>query len=284
MAREGREASAPRNRAVAALLVLGFVAWVRAAAPGPGERAVWLYLVALPIGYGHLLGGLWLARRRLSALAPQGVSRGLLAAFVLMSVANLLAAYTWVLHVPWAAPLVLVPMLLFSAWHIGENDLALGRSYRKGRELAPLQAGSWDNAAAVGLTALLGLAALHTPEGAAFGREWLGWRVPFLAPFSLDELVTAVLLYHAVTWVHFFLHRARGLAWRAPREARLLRRRLLLVHAVPLALNALLFFLAPALYVWVASPVLYLFWSVLHAVQTALVRAARVPQPQVARV
>jgi hypothetical protein len=92
-----------------------------------------------------------------------------------------------------------------------------------------------------------------------------------------------VLLYHAASWVLFFLDRARGLARRAPREARLLRWRLWLVHAVPLALNALLFFLAPALYVWVASPALYLFWSVLHAVQTALVRTARAPHPQVAR-
>jgi hypothetical protein len=272
-----------QNRVVSSLGVLCFVGVLREIAPDPARRAVWLYLVALPIGYGHLIGGLWFARRRLAGLVPQGVSRGLFAAFALVSVANLFAAYTWALHSPAAAPLVLVPMLLFSAWHIVENDLALGRSYREGLELVPLQAGSRDHATAVGLTGLLGLTALLTPEGAVFGREWLGWRVAFLAPFSLDELVTAVLLYHAASWVLFFLDRARGLARRAPREARLLRRRLWLVHAVPLALNALLFFLAPALYVWVASPALYLFWSVLHAVQTALVRAARAPQPQVAR-
>jgi hypothetical protein len=272
-----------RNRLLPAFCVLGFVGLLRILEPHPASRAAWLYLVALPLGYGHLLGGLWFARRRLGSLVPHGVSRGLFTAFVLVSVANLLAAYSWALHVPAAAPLVLVPMLLFSAWHIVENDLALGRSYREGLALVPLQARARDNAAALGLTVLLGLAALLTPEGAAFGREWLGWRSGFLLPFSLDELVTAVLLWHAASWVHLFLDRAREAARRSPREARLLRRHLLLVHAVPLALNALLFVLAPPLYVWVASPALYLFWSVLHAVQTALVRAARAPQPQVLR-
>jgi hypothetical protein len=264
-----------RNRVVSSLLVLGFVAGVRLVAPTAGERAVWLYLVALPIGYGHLIGGLWFARARLWERAPEDLP--LLATSALVAAANLLAAYTWALHVPALLPWVIVPMLLVSAWHIVENDLALGEAYARGLELGGVQTGAAQHAAALAATALLGAAALLTPEGTLFARAWLGVSPPVLAPFGIDELATAVLMYHAVSWLCFFWERSRVLSRRNRHEARRLRRRLLALHAIPLALNAGLYFAAPAVYFYVAAPALYLFWSVLHAFQTAWVRSARAP-------
>jgi hypothetical protein len=266
-----------RNRALSALLVLAFVAGVRLVAPAPEAQAPWLYLVALPIGYGHLIGGLWFAWARLRERVPEDLPAGLVAASALVGVANLLAAYTWALHVPALLPWVIVPMLLVSAWHIVENDLGLGEAYGRGLELGAVQAGAAHHALALAATTLVGAAALLTPEGTLFASAWLGVSLPALAPFGIDELATAVLMYHAVSWLCFFWERSRVLSRRQRHEARRLRWRLLALHAVPLALNAVLYFTAPALTVYVAAPGLYLFWSVLHAFQTAWVRTVRVP-------
>jgi hypothetical protein len=266
-----------RNRALSLLLVLGFVAGIRAVAPTPGERAPWLYLVALPIGYGHLIGGLWFARARLRERVPEDLPAGLVAASALVGVANLLAAYTWALHVPALLPWVIVPMLGVSAWHIVENDLALGEAQRRGLALGAAQAGAAHRVLALVAAVLVGAAAWLTPEGSFLASAWLGAAPPALAPFSIDELATAVLMYHAVSWLCFFWERGRRLARRDRRAAARLRRRLVALHTVPLALNALLYFFAPAIYVYVAAPGLYLFWSVLHAFQTAWVRSTRAP-------
>lgn len=271
--------TAARNRAGSAACVIGFVALLRAIAPDPALREAWLYLVALPIGYGHLAGGLWFAGRQLRGLAPTGTQPWLWAAFLGVGALNLLAFYTWMLQQRGAAPHVLAPMLLLSAWHIVENDLALGRAYRSGLALPRLKTSARHQGAALGLTAAVGLAALLTPSGAAFASAWLGRDAPPIAPFSLDELATAVLLYHAASWARFFWDRARRLARRDPRGARRLRQRLLLLHAVPLASNAAVYVLAPVAHLWLASPGLYLFWSVLHAVQTASVRTRSVRGP-----
>lgn len=264
-----------RNRALSALLVLGFVAAVRAVAPG--EREVCLYLVALPIGYGHLIGGLWFARARLRERLPEDLPAWLVAASALLGVANLLAAFSWALHVPALLPWVLVPMLLVSAWHIVENDLALGEAYGRGLELHAVRASAARHAAALAASVLVGATALLTPEGSVFASAWLGLALPAPLPFGIDELATAVLMYHALSWLCFSWERSRALARRKGREALRLRRRLVALHGVPLALNALLYFLAPAVHSYVAAPSLYLFWSVLHAFQTAWVRSARFP-------
>jgi hypothetical protein len=125
------------------------------------------------------------------------------------------------------------------------------------------------------VTVLIGLVALLTPTGVYYANAWFGGRIPALVPFSIDEWATAVLLYHAVSWLAFFWDRSHRLARHDWQAASSLRRRLVALHVVPLALNALLFFGLPSVHFYLAAPTLYLFWSVLHAVQTAWVRSAR---------
>jgi len=263
------------RRVGAATAVLAFLCGVRIFAGSAETRAAWLYLVALPIGYGHLIGGLWFARRRIGQRLPQGLPRGFAAAFALLSLANLLAAYSWLLHTPPLLAWVLVPLLLVSAWHIVENDVALGAAYGRGLELGAVHGQPHCGAIVLGATALIGAAALLTPSGAQAAALWFGWPLPALACFTLDELATAVLLYHAVSWLRFFWDRSRLLARRDREAAARLRRRLIALHGLPLLLNALLYLFVPSLHSYVASPALYLFWSVLHAFQTAWVRSRR---------
>ena len=76
-------------------------------------------------------------------------------------------------------------------------------------------------------------------------------------------------MYHAVSWILFSLDRARAL----PRQhASRLRWRLLGVHAVPLAVNAALWPTLGTSELQASLPLVYLFWSVAHAFQTALSR------------
>jgi hypothetical protein len=220
-----------------------------------------LLLFALPIGYGHLLGGWLFAQRR-------SQRTGLEAAFGLVTVLTLLCAYTWVLHVEAFRFFILVPMLLISGWHIVENDLALGRAYREGMRLPPVSRTGAPHALALAITALLGLVALATPDGAFYLTLYLGAPLPFQLT-TVPALVTAVLMYHAVSFVLFALDRAKGME---PPAARRLRRRLFWVHALPLAANAALYFALPRVHFYLAAPTLYLFFSVLHAFQTAAVR------------
>ncbi len=269
---ESRDAvpSVWRNRLLAAGLVGLLAALMRLLAPQPMPRQEWLYLVALPIGYGHLLGAALFSRSRYRA----GSSSVLTTAFAVVSVVSLMGAYTWALHTPMLQMAVLVPMLLVSAWHIVENDLGLARSYRDGLRLGPVARAKSRHVLAAGWTAGIGLLALSTPTGAQYSTLYFGRiAVPIQTMFSIDELATAVLLYHAVSWVLFFEDRARALPGQA---ARRLRKRLFWIHATPLAVNAVLYLGLPAIHFYVAAPTLYLFWSVLHTFQTAWVRGVEV--------
>jgi hypothetical protein len=255
-----------RNRLLAAGLVGLLLALMRLLAPQAIQRQEWLYLIALPIGYGHLLGAARFARSRRAA----GPSSLLTMAFGGASVLNLLVGYTWALHTPALQMAVLVPMLLVSAWHIAENDLALGRSYRDDLRLGRVPRAIRHHALAAAWTAGVGLLALSTRSGVHFAMlSFGGPAVPLQTAFTIDELATAILLYHAVSWILFFEDRARALPEVAAGH---LRKRLLWLHAIPLALNAALYLWVPAVHFYVAAPTLYLFWSVLHAFQTAFVR------------
>jgi hypothetical protein len=262
-----------RNRLLALALVGAFVGLLRWLAPAPAERAVWLYLVALPLGYGHLIGAAVFSCAPGRRSQRAAGSRWLASAFAGSCVLSLLAIYTWALQIDVLQPWVLIPMLLLSAWHIAENDLALGCAYRDALRLGGVAHTLRHHGIALVLTAGVGVAALATPEGAAFSRAWLGgWVRPWRPWFMLDELASAVLLYHAVSWLIFFEARACALRPRAAIDAARLRRRVFALHAVPLALNAALYLWLPAIHFYVAAPALYLFWSVLHAIQTAAVR------------
>jgi hypothetical protein len=254
--RRGRAASV----AITALLVAG-MRWQ----PLGLRPDDWLALVALPLGYGHLLGALLFARRRRAS--RRSLAGSLLTALALL---NLLAAYLWALRTPGLAAAALAPMLLVSAWHIAENDLALARAGREGLRLGPVPRAAGPHGVAAVWAAAIGLLALTTPAGAHLSMQALGrLTLPVQHALSLEEIASAVLLYHAVAWVVFFERRARALprapAWR-------LRRRLLLLHALPLAASAASFVCLPGLHAWLASPALYLFASVLHAFHTAAAR------------
>jgi hypothetical protein len=242
------------------------LALMKLLAPLPLQRQEWLYLIALPIGYGHLLGAALFSRSRRAA----GPSSLLTMAFGGVGILSLMAGYTRALHTPTLQMVVLVPMLLVSAWHVAENDFALGRSYRDALRLGSVPRAIRHHALAAAWTAGIGLLALSTPTGVRYSMLHFGGPVvPLQTTFSIDELATAVLLYHAVSWILFFEGRTRALPEVAARH---LRKRLFWLHAIPLALNAALYLWVPAVHFYVAAPTLYLFWSVLHAFQTAFVR------------
>ena len=262
-----------RNRLLALAIVGAFLGLLRWLAPAPAERAVWLYLVALPLGSGHLIGAAVFSRSRSGRTGGTRVSRSIASAFAASTVLTLVAGYTWALSSSVLQPLVLAPMLLLSAWHIAENDLALGRAYRDALRLGALTRALGHHGIALALTAGVGVAALSTAEGALFSRAYLGdLLVRPQAWLALDELASGVLLYHAVSWLLFFEDRARSLARKSAAETACLRRRVIALHALPLALNAALYLWLPGVHFYVAAPALYLFWSVLHAIQTAAVR------------
>jgi len=250
-----------RNRLIAMLVVGGALALLHHLVPKAAERASWLYLVALPIGYGHLLGGLLFARARFRSTTLES-------AFLGVTALVLLGVYLWALQVDGLRFAVLVPMLLLSAWHIVENDLSLARSYRDALRQGGLPRDLRHHALALAGTLGIGLLALTTPTGGFYLRWGFGAALPWQWA-TIADLATAVLLYHAVSWILFFLDRARSLPAGA---ARRLRARLWWLHATPLAVNAALYVGWSEAHLLVASPVLYLFWSVLHALQTGMVR------------
>ena len=123
-----------RNRMLALAIVGAFLGLLRWLAPAPAERAVWLYLIALPLGYGHVIGAAVFSRSRSQATRGAREARGCCSsAFVGSSLLTPARSST-----PGRSarttlqPFVLGPILLLFGWHIVENDLALGRSYADG--------------------------------------------------------------------------------------------------------------------------------------------------------
>ncbi len=262
-----------RNRVLALAVVTAFLGLLRWLAPAPAERAVWLYLVVLPLGYGHVIGAAVFARERTPRARRQTGSRLLLAAFTASSLLTLAVGYSWALRSTALQPFVLGSILALFGWHIVENDLALGRSYAVGLRLGPIARGARRHALALLLTAGVALAAFSTREGALFSHAYFGAaRVPVQAWLTLDELSAAILLYHTLAWLLFFEDRVRALRKASAAEAVRLRQRVLAFHAVPLLLNTLAYLWLPAVYGYVAGPTLYLLWSSLHAIHTACAR------------
>jgi hypothetical protein len=249
------------NRLLALALVGAFIGLLRWLAPAPVERAVWLYLVALPLGYGHLIGAAVFSCARGRRSQRAAGSRWLTSAFAGSCVLSLLAIYTWTLQIDVLQPWVLIPMLLLSAWHIAENDLALGCAYRNALRLGAVAHTLRHHGIALVLTAGVSRGTA-TPEGAA-SRAWLGgWIRPWRPWLMLDELFRGAPLSRSFVAI-FFEARVCIAAARAIDAARL-RRRVFALHAVPLALNAAFYLWLPAIHFYAAAPALYLFWSVLR--------------------
>jgi hypothetical protein len=244
-------------RCVSLVGTTALVLTLRAFAPDPGARRSWLLLAALGLGYGHQLGALCFGRRRrvapltLALLATTALTGGLVFAMLLASP---------------AAPLLLVTLALVAAWHVLENDAALGRAGAGGLRLPPL-----PRARALRLA----------PIAAAVALVGLAWQAPGLAPravaaglpiwlaaWTAEEVIAALLLYHTACWL--------GRAVAATPAGRRLRTRrcavVLLVHALPLALMAGARELAPAVFAFAAAPPIYLLLSAAHAVHTCVER------------
>jgi hypothetical protein len=255
-----------RNRILAAVTV-GVLLWLmRLSEAVIVPRHELLYLVALPLVYGHLIGAALFARSR----KPEQPFSMLTSAFTGVNVLALLAAYTWALNTPALQLAVLASILLLSMWHIVENDLELARSYRDGLRLGPVPREVRHYTLGAAWTVAAVLLALSTFAGSRFSILHFGGAiVPVQTFFSFDEVAAAVLLYHAISWIVFFADRARALPAEAGRQLRI---HLFALHAIPLALNVALHLGAPTIHAYVAQPALYLFWSALHAVQTAAVR------------
>lgn len=245
------------HRLAAAAGVLGLFAGIDALAPDPARREAWLSLVVLPLGYGHLIGGALRSRARPQPDLLLGLLRG-------VSLLTLFAAYTVGLRIPALWPWMLAPMLLVSAWHIVENDLALARMDRRALSLPPPR--RRDVLPVAAATGVLAGLALVTPEGHQWALRIWGAAPPLSAPLTLGDLTAAILLYHALSFVVFGSGRARRCGGQ---RGAALRRALWVCHAAPLLLGALLHAAWPALHAVAAAPAVYLFWSVLHAVDTA---------------
>jgi hypothetical protein len=268
-----------RNRLLALAIVVAFLGLLRLVAPTPAERAVWLYLIALPLGYGHIIGAAAFSRARWGGSRAPAGARLLRAAFAGTSLLSLFAAYAWALRSTTLQPFVLAPILAVFGWHIVENDLELGRAYREGLRIGPVVRSAGPHAAALLFTACVGLAVFSTREGALFSHAYFGAAlVPIQSWLTLDELTAAFLLYHTVSWLLFFEARVRALRRTAASEAARLRRRVLAFHLIPCAANAALYLWLPSVHSFAAVPAFYLFWSSVHAVHTALVRGLA-PQP-----
>lgn len=247
-----------RNRILSATAVALWLAALHGLVPDRAERLRWLNLTALPLAYGHVLGAFiysW----------PRFKTRGALeAAFACVTALTLFSTYLWLMHTELRG-IVLAPLVLVAAWHIVENDLALARAYRSGgRPGAPAREAR-DAVRATGAGALLVALGLLTGEGGFYLERWLGLAAPALLP--IEDLTTAVLMYHTFSWIVFFADRGRC-------DAKFVG-----LHAVPFVVAAA-GLLLPPLTVWVTSPAFYVFWSVAHAFQTAAVRR---PSPAAAR-
>lgn len=98
---------------------------------------------------------------------------------------------------------------------------------------------------------------------------------------AFGDVFSAATLYHLVQWLVFFGDRSRkGVPGSEANPTAIVWRRIAWVHAPPAALCALVLAvpsngpgtIAYALF----SPAIYLFWSVLHVVQTAIARGIEV--------
>jgi hypothetical protein len=271
------------NRPVSLASVAVFLLATHASLADADTRASVQYLFVVTLGYGHLLGAVLLPRAR-PAPASSGSSRALLVSFLVVSALTGFAAYAWVVG---RAPTLMLPLLAVSAWHTVENDLAIGRAYANGLRVGPLPRG-WTHhvvsLAVTGLVVLLGtrteswgelaqsLGRSQRDRAASVTAGQTRWP-PFVGRLDLPDLFVLVTLHHLLSWLILLADRVRALraVGRGDEAARLLRL-LAGVHLAPALVCVLLLALpsprAGSLHLFVFGPAVYLYWSVLHVVQT----------------
>lgn len=256
--------AAIRNRSASALIVVGVLACFHALVPDEEAREEAEYVFVLTLGYGHLVGAV-IARRPGRGLRPSGVSASSWKLFQGVGAATLFFAYSALLDLFPASEFLAFagPLLAISVWHTLENDLAVARAYRSGFALGPVRRD--DVVLTIGVSAVVLLG--------AEGLMRLG------ATFA--DVFTASTLYHLFQWLVFLQDRARR-GSDPVRGAAMLRAIVwshlpagLLCGGIVLGREAL----PPVVGDLVFSPSLYLFWSSLHVLQTAVARARAVTRP-----
>jgi len=249
-----------RNRACAFTVVISFMLVSGGFESSGNADRRYFDLVVVPVGYAHLIGALWFSRRRAR------VRRSDLP-LIASCMFTLLCVYSWALqgsHRFWC----LAAILLVSVWHTLENDLMLGRAYANGLTITPLRRRAQHHALVLSGSVSFAILALVTPDGALLSNAQRGFALPILFA-SIDHVAIAGIVYHLASWSIFLVDRARSLP---SRDARVLRRRLFVIHALPLALGAAVWIGFPSGHRYLASLPLYLFWSAAHALHTAWAR------------
>jgi hypothetical protein len=239
---------------VAVSLCLSHVLW-----PDPGDRATAQYAFVLTLGYGHLIGAAMGGRRR-SSTRPEYVSPGSWRIFCIVTAATLFAAYFALLDRVSASDFLAVvsPLLALSVWHTVENDLALARAYDRGFALGPIPRTSHFRAIAI-TTTVLGAVVVLPQVGVSFA-----------------DLFAVTTLYHLFQWLVFLRDRTAVGSDLAGRSGML--RRIAWSHLpAGLICGVVLIWrssLPPLAFEVAFSPSLYLFWSSLHVLHTALARGS----------
>jgi hypothetical protein len=310
-----------RNRLSAIALVLVVLAAFRLLVPDLRSRSDALHLFVLSFGYGHLLGAAVFSLARRRSRRPS-TSRAVALGFASTALLSLFTGSCLVLA---AYPMLVLPLLVVSTWHVFENDLLLGSAYASGLRIGPLPRSLELHALAVGLTALVVavfVASLEAPfpwlatgplrpgvaaslcrgTAASVGLGLWLVRAPRLRlagvvlvvlavsiPRELSSWISAAevfagsSLYHLISWLIFFLDRARATARRSRPESRRLLVRLAAVHLPALLVGGAVALAAPeagaGLRRWLFSPEIYLFWSLLHVVQTLAARGLEPDAP-----
>jgi branched-subunit amino acid transport protein AzlD len=236
------------------------------------EKMEWQYLIALGMAYGHIVGAAVFSVPHHRFWSFNRIDRLLIGSFSVVSILVLLSLYASALQVEKLRAPLLVAVLAVSLWHTIENDLELAHAYRTGMQLGAIRFDRSSVSWIVGAFLVIGSIGLSTPSGAQlseflFGRPLL----PFVATL-LDDFIVFVVFYHAVSWIVFLLDRARARGVRESGGYARLKRQLASLHLGPLVpLIALSVWFEP-IYLYVAAPGLYLFFSILHTIHTASMR------------
>jgi len=253
-----RSGAALGNRLTTGILVLTVLAGFGALWPDPDGRAAAEYVSVVTLGYAHLVGAA-LANRAGGRARSGRTAHGLWRIGWVASAATGVAACFGVIDVFPVGDLLAVtsPLLALSVWHTVENDLAIAGAYGRGFALGPIPRAS------------------HFPTLA--GVALVGMAVVVLARVGVTfaDVFAASTLYHLVQWLVFLRDRASAAG--EPARRRALLRAIGLSHVPAAVLCAILLGarsrLPPLAFEIAFSPCLYLVWSALHVVQTALVRA-----------
>jgi hypothetical protein len=274
-----------RNRATSLGLVAVFLVATHAWLPEADVRSSVQYLFVVTLGYGHLLGAVSVPRSGRTSAASE-LPRILLASFRVVATLTGLAAYAWVIS---RVPGLILPLLAVSAWHTVENDLAIGRGHANGWRVGPMPRTRGYHALALGVTGIVVAVATGTESWRELTGA-LGWTGPGAKPstassshpgsaplagwFDLPDLFVLVTLHHLLSWLLLLAGRVRALRAEGRRhEATGLYRRLVGVHLAPALLCGALLALpserAGSTHLFVFGPAVYLYWSVLHVIQTS---------------